>query len=314
MALQTTGSAGLSPEMKTFYDRVLLRRTVPSLLYAQFGQKRPIPANGGKTIEFRKFSGLAVAKTALTEGQLYTNLKDITVTSTTATIAQYGDAVGFSDLVSTTTIDPVLTETTQILGEQSAETIDELVRDVLVAGTNVTYAGGRTSRGAVTASDVMSPAEVRKAVLLLKLARAPKINGKYHAIIHPRQAYDLINSTEWRDAQNYNRTGRIFDGSLGELYGVVFWETDKAPELLNQGAGSTVDIYQAMFFGAEAYGIVDLAKHNLRTIYKALGSAGTADPLEQQQTMGWKVAFATKILQDMFLLRYETAASTAVNV
>lgn len=313
MALNTTGSSGLSNQMKTFYDRVLLRRTVPTLLFAKFGQQRPIPANNGKTIEFRKFSGLAVAKNALTEGALYTNLKDITSTTVTATVAQYGDAVGFSDLVSTTTIDPILTETTQILGEQSAETIDEIIRDVLVAGTNVSYAGGRTSRVTLTAADVLTPAEVRKAALILKLSRAPKIGGKYHAIIHPRQTFDLMNSTEWRDAQNYHQTGRIFEGSLGELYGVVFWETDKVPELLNAGAGGTVEVYQSMFFGAESFGIVDLAKHNLRTIYKALGSAGTADPLEQQQTMGWKVTFTAKILQDLFLLRYETAASTASN-
>lgn len=314
MALNTTLSAGLAPEMKTFYDRLLLVRTVPMLFYAKFGQKRPIPANGGKTIEFRRFSGLAVAKTPLTEGTLYTGLKDLTVTAVTATVAQYGDAVGFSDLVSTTTIDPILTETTEILGEQSSETIDELVRDVVVAGTNVAYAGAHTARNQILAASVLTPQEVRKAVLNLKLNRAAKIGGKYHAIIHPRAEYDLISTAEWREAQNYAQTGRIFSGAIGELYGVVFWVTDKAPELPNAGATSTVEVYQSMFFGAQAFGIVDLAKHNLRTIYKALGSAGTADPLEQQQTMGWKVAFTAKILNDLFMVRLEHAASTATNV
>jgi N4-gp56 family major capsid protein len=155
MALNTTASGGLSDEMKTFYDRQLLIRTVPKLLHTKFAQKRTIPRRGGKTIEFRKFDGLAVATTPLTEGDPPT-LKDLTVTATTATIAQYGDAVGFSDLVSTTTIDPILTETVEILAEQAAETIDEVVREVLVAGTTVQYAGGAANRAAITASDTFT--------------------------------------------------------------------------------------------------------------------------------------------------------------
>lgn len=124
---------------------------------------------------------------------------------------------------------------------------------------------------------------------------------------------DLQNTTEWRDAQLYNRTNRIFDGSLGEMYGIKFWATDKASYVADAGSGSTVDIYLTLVFGQNAYGIVDLSGHNLRTIYKPLGSAGTADPLDVQQTMGWKVTFGTKILQQAFMLRYECAASTGSN-
>lgn len=313
MALQTTSSPGLSAEMKTFYDRLLLERTVPSLLYAQFGQARNIPAGSGKTIEFRRFVGIATATVPLTEGALYTNLKDLTVTSITATIAQYGDAIGFSDLVETTTIDPLLTETTEILGEQAAETIDEIVRDVVVAGTTVVYASTAVSRVTVGSAMTLSPAEVRRVVLQLKLNRAKKIGGFYQCIAHARSTYDLISSAEWRDAQNYGQTGRIFDGSIGTMYGVKFWETDKAKVFVDAGVGGTVDVYAAMFFGQNAYGIVNLAGQNLHTIHKPLGSAGTADPLEQQQTMGWKAGFVTKILNDAFMVRYEHATSTGAN-
>lgn len=55
----TTGSTGtgneLSHEMKTYYDKSLdLTLAGPRLVHDQFGQKRPIPKNGGKTIEFKK--------------------------------------------------------------------------------------------------------------------------------------------------------------------------------------------------------------------------------------------------------------------
>ena len=152
MALNTTATGTLSAEMKTFYDKLLLERTTPTLQYTNFAQKRGIPKNGGKIIEFRKFAALAVATTPLTEGTPPT-LKDLTVTAITATIAQYGDAVGFSDLVSTTTIDPILKETTEILAEQAQETIDEICREVLVAGTTVIYANDATSRTTVGTND-----------------------------------------------------------------------------------------------------------------------------------------------------------------
>ena len=308
--LNTTGSAGLSVTMRTFYDRVLLERTTPVLLFAKFGQKRPIPKGEGKTINFRRFGALAVATTPLVEGALFTNLKAVSMSEITAEVDQYGDAVGFSDLVSTTTFDPVLTETTEVLGEQAAETIDQIIRDIVTAGTSVQYASSATSRGTVTSAMTLTPAEVREAVLQLKINRAKKIDGFYQAIIHPRQEHDLISSSEWREAQNYGQTGRIFDGSIGTLYGVKFWVTDVAPVYDGEGAAG-VDVYGAMFFGQHAFGIVDLAGHNLRTIYKPLGSAGTADPLDQQQTMGWKVTFTAKILNDLFMLRLETGASTS---
>lgn len=313
MALQTTGSAGLSDEMKTFYDRVLLERTVPQLIFMKFGQRRNIPKRGGKTIEFRRFASLANATTPLTEGTP-PELKDLTVSAVTATVAQYGNAVGFSDLVSTTTIDPILTETAEILADNAAETLDALTQAVLVAGTVVQYAGAATSRATIAAGDTMDAAEIREAVLTLKLGRARKIDGFYQALIHPRIAHDLQGTTEWIEAQQFAGSARIFDGSLGTLYGVKFWESDVAPVLADAGAGSTVDVFQTVILGANAWGRVNLAGHNLRTYFKPLGSAGTADPIDQQQSMGWKTGFVAKILNDGFMIRIESSASTADNV
>lgn len=322
MALQTTGSAGLSDEMKTFYDRMLLERTVPNLVHAKFGQTKRIPANGGRIIEWRKFSALSTATTPLIEGTLYSDLKDITVTAITGTVSQYGDAVGFSDLVSTVAIDPILAETTKILAEQAAQTIDELVRDVLVAGTTVEYANAAANRAAVAAGDDFaqmdgaggtqaggSLADLRLIALTLELNRARKIGGYWQVITHPRVMFDIQASTEWREAQLYNQTNRIFDGSVGEIYGMKFWVTDVAKVFTAAGAGS-INVYSMLVFGQDAFGIVELSGHNLQTIYKPLGSAGTSDPLNQQQTMGWKATFGTKILQQAFMLRYECSVST----
>lgn len=317
MTLQTSASVGLTSEMKVYYDRRLIARALPTLLYAKFGQRRGIPKGNGKTIEFRKFASLGVSKTALTEGSPPAG-QSLSVSAITATIAQYGDVIFFSDLVSTVSFDPILEETTDLLSEQSAESIDEIVRDALMLGTNVQlWDGSRAARINIASTDILNVAAVRRAVLTLNLARASKINGDFQAIIHPRQAHDLMGTTEWLQAQQYaaarGDSNRIFEGSLGSLYGVRFWVSDKAPFVADVGAGSTVDVYQALFFGANAFGIVDLAGHNLQSIYKPLGSAGAADPLNQKQSMGWKVAFTTRILSDEFMVRVETSTSTGAN-
>jgi len=313
VAIQTTGSSGLTPEMKTYYDRTLLLRTTPILLYNKFAQMRSIPKHGGKTIEFRKFAPLTPQTDPIVEGALFTDLKNLTVTAITATIAQYANAIGFSDLVSTTTFDPILTETTELLAENAAETLDELHRDVLLTGTTVQYAANRAGRSSIQAGDTLTVAEIREAALTLKLNRARKIGGFYHAIIHPRTAYDIQGTTEWVTANNEHETGRVFDGSLGTLYGVKFWETDKAEPWENAGSGGTVEVFPTLFFGSNAYGSVKLAGHNLRTIYKSLGSAGTMDPTDNQQTLAWKAAMVCLILDDAFMVRVEHSCSTATN-
>ncbi len=314
MTLQTTLLAGLAPEMKTYYDRRLIARALPTLLHAKFAQRRTIPRRGGKTIEFRKFSSLGVSKTALTEGTPPAG-QSLTVTAITAAVLQYGDGVKFSDLVRTTTIDPILEETTDLLAEQASESIDEIVRDALVLGTSVQYwDGSRVARVNIIAADTLNVAVIRRAVLTLTLNRARKIDGMYHAIIHPRQAHDLQGTAEWVNAQIAGeRTGRVQSGALGSLYGVTFWVSDKSNLVVNGGVGGTVDVYQALFFGADAYGVVALESHNLETIFHPLGSAGTSDMLNQQSSMGWKVAFTTKIISDEFMVRVETSTSTGAN-
>ena len=82
----------LSAEMKTFYDMTLIDEASAQLVHDQFGQKRPIPAGSGKTIEFRKFTALPKATDALTEG-VTPDGKRLDVTAVTATVNQYGDYI-----------------------------------------------------------------------------------------------------------------------------------------------------------------------------------------------------------------------------
>lgn len=222
----TTGSAYLSPEMKTYYDTELLENAKAALVHSKFGKKQPLPANKGKTVEWRKFTSYGKATTPLTEG-VTPDGNTMEVTAITATIAQYGDYTTVSDVLDATAIDPIILECTKAHGAQAGLTKDTLVRDVLHTGTNVMYASG-SSRTGLTNSDKLTGALVAAAATNLKKQNTPKDNGYYNCIIHPSVAYDLQQDADWKAANTYVDRSRLLDGELGTLHGVRFFESTEA--------------------------------------------------------------------------------------
>ena len=85
--LNTT--ATMSQEMKTFYEKRLIDQAEPRLVHDQFADYYPVPQNGGKTIEFRKYDSLPKASTPLTEG-VTPNGQTLNVTTITSDLHQYG--------------------------------------------------------------------------------------------------------------------------------------------------------------------------------------------------------------------------------
>jgi N4-gp56 family major capsid protein len=275
----------------------------------KWAQKKPIPRNGGKTINFRRFSPLSHATTPLTEGVTPAG-NTLTMTEIEATLAQYGDFLEFSDVLDLTAIDPVLDEAADLLGEQSAQTLDVIARDVLAAGTTVQYAGGKTSRATITATDLLTVDEVRKAVRTLKRNNVKPLDGRnYVAVVEPGTTYDLQSDAKWQEPSQYSKAEQIWSGEIGRLYGVRFVETSYAKKFAGAGA-SGADVYGTLIFGKDAYGMSDVESSGaVKNIIKPLGSAGSSDPLDQRSTSGWKALFVIKILEQLAILRIEHAVS-----
>lgn len=300
---QTYG--GLTAEQKTFYNRTLLSRLVPTLVFAKYGQKKSAPKHEGDTMNFRKFNSLDAATTPLTEGVTPAG-KSLSVTAVTAKVEQYGDYVEISDKLDMVGIDPVLTETGELLGEQAGLTLDTVVRDIVCAGTNVQYAGGKTSRATVTKSDVLNSTEVRKAVRTLRKANAKPIDGKsFVGVVGPDGEYDLMSDPLWQDVSKYAASTQIFDGELGKLGGVRFVRASNTTVFAGEGDSSS-DVHATMIIGKDAYGIVDVeGSSKPQMIVKPHGSSGTADPLNQRATSGWKALFTAKRLEELAMVRIE---------
>ena len=308
-----TQDQDLSAEMKTFYDKNLIRLAEPKMIHDQFGQKRPIPGGNGKTIEFRKFNALPAvpATMELLEG-ITPDGQNYGVTAITATVKQYGGYITTSDMLNLTAYDNNMQEIMKLLASQAGRVSDTITRDILQAGTNVMYAGtatARTGTGGLASTDVLTIEDIKKAVRWLKRNNAETINGDYVAIVHPDVVYDLMNDSEWIDANQYAGSGRIFEGEVGKMYGVRFVESTQAKIY----KPATLPIYGTLVLAANAFGVTSINGGGIETIVKQLGSGGTADPLNQRATAGWKLNKTATILTQEYMVRIESAATYGAN-
>lgn len=231
--LNATGN-DLSAEMKTYYEKRLLDAAEPNLVHDQFGTKYPIPKNGGKTIEFRKYSALGKALTPLTEGVTPAGNK-LNVDTILATVDQYGDWIQISDVLDLTAIDRNVEQATRLLGAQAGRTLDTITREVLMGGTNVHFAPSAAApatpikrRVDLKGDCLLTIDAVLKAVAELRAMNAPTFNGDYVGIIHPYVAADLMRSEKWQDWHKYTTAEDMYNGEIGKIGGVRFVETTEA--------------------------------------------------------------------------------------
>ncbi|MBQ6703370.1 MAG: N4-gp56 family major capsid protein [Clostridia bacterium] len=219
---------------KTFYDRQLLESAKTRFVHAKYGQKRPIPRNSGKRVEFRKWNLFDAndAVEALQEGVTPTG-QALSQSNVEVEVAQYGAYVEVSDLLDMTGYDQVISESAELLGEQLGTVVEWVTRDAMNAGTNVQYANGKTGRSAITASDKLTVAEIRKAVRTLKKAKARPFGEEgrkphFICICSPEATFDLQSDALWQDVSKYSCAEQIYSGEIGRLFGVVFVESTEA--------------------------------------------------------------------------------------
>lgn len=312
----TTETGSLSAEMKTFYEKRLLDQAEPLLVHNQFGDKYPIPAGSGKKIEFRKYSALPKALTALTEGVTPAG-NSLTVTTVEGTVKQYGDWIQLSDMLQMTAIDNNVVQATKLLSSQAGRTLDTVTREVLAGGTNVIYApkvvdGAETevlSRSTLTPECVLTPFVVMRAAATLEAMNTPKIDGSYVLIIHPYCRETLQESPGWVDVVKYKEGNNTFSGEIGKIGDVRVVTTSEA-KIINDSTCPVVEsttyysVFTSLLLGANAYGVTELENGGLQHIVKQLGYG--EDPLNQRSSCGWKATSVAVRLCEEYMVRIES--------
>lgn len=308
-----TTDSGLSGEMKTYYEDTLLDEAEPNLVHDQFGDSYPIPKGKGKVIEFRKYDSLPKALTPLTEG-VTPNGNKLSMTTTTAEIAQYGDYIVTSDILDMTAIDNNVVQATKVLGSQAGRTLDTITREVLAGGTNVLYApkisGGAetvvTSRKNLDETALFTPDLCFQAHAILKTMLTPLIDGCYVAIIHPYVAYDLMRNEEWISVNKYSNSEKIFNGEIGKMANIRFVQSTEAKIWKDSTCPDGLAVFSTLILGAHAYGVTEVQGGGLQHIVKQLGYGD--DPLNQRASVGWKATKTAKRLVEQYMIRVESCS------
>lgn len=308
--MPNTTRTEIPAEVNNFYDRAMLERAVPAFIHNRFCQVRDIPANSGtNVIKFRKYGALTAQTTALSEGVTPTG-SQLSVTDITATVKYYGDYVTITDVVQTETYDPVLTEAAEVLGEQAGDSLDQLCRDIMAAGTTIQWASTATADNEVTAAMKLTRDEIRQAVRTLRGNNAKVITnmidpstgystipvGKsYIGIVSEDSAYDLEDATGFIPVEKYPSQANVMPDEIGACANVRFIMTTNAYQLATAGLNSN-PVHYTIILGKNAVAQTRIGGNALINIVKPLGSAGTADPLNQRSTSGWKASYVAKIL------------------
>lgn len=300
-----SGHNQLSAEDKIFYERALIERLLPVLNFYKDAQKKKLPKNSGTTMNFRKFNSLTAPTSSLSEG-VTPDGNDLNITNINAVVKQEGDYVVISDLIQMTGIDPIITETSEVLGEEAGEVVDNRIQEAISKGTNVFYAGGVETRSAVTAA--LTGTDIKKIVRKLKNAKAKRFaDGFYHMQVDPSMAYDLMEDPFWTDVSKYAKPEQMAKGELGKMHGMKFFETTN----LKTVEVSDKEIHIGYAYGKDSYACVDLegGAGKPEIIVKPNGSAGSADPLDQRASAGWKNCFTAVITQPEALVRVESCVN-----
>ena len=302
-----SGSYALKPD--AYYDRLLLKMLRQlEFHYSKYAIEKSLPKNFGDTINWRRFKKLELAPDLglLTEGVTPTGKSGISGEQITAVIAQYGEVMYFTDLVDLQQLDDVRREYTIELGYIAQETLDRIVRNTLVAEGSAFFAGGEANFDALVAQTAVSARpsidEFRKIVLGFKkdfVSGVRGASGRYVALISPEVMFALFDDERMHQFMSYGQTNApLSDGVAVDMFGIRFEEVLNAPVV--EG------MHDSIVLAEEAYAITKLqGEGNVRVITKGLGSAGVDDPLDQRQSIGYKITgFSSKVLRQESVVNY----------
>ena len=310
----TNGGTLFSDGTRLVYSREIEFKALPIMRFSQFAtQKTELGVEPGLTISMLTYDNLKLGG-ALQEMQnmstqaLSGSMKQITV-------QEHGNAVSNSELLIQSSFDDIMATTTTLLGRDYALVMDCELRDVALSGTNIVYAGGKASREAITEADKLQVSTIKDAIEVLATNNAPKYQNLYWiCFVHPHQSRDLRDDSAWINASNYGAPEQLFTGEIGRIDDTRFIETtlmcngkagvaDPAHKAdLVKGAGeeaNQTDIYQAVIFGDQYYGIAWSLPVELR-------DNGVED-FGRKRSLAWYAIWGTGLLHNDYGVVIETA-------
>ena len=315
-------------------EGTMLEHAEPILVLDKFGDTKPLPKNKADTITFRRPVPYTVSTSQLVEG-VTPAPKQITYENVSVQMGQYGDLVEISDKIVDMAEDPVLANASMLAGEQAAETKELILWGVLRAGTNVFYSGTGTPATRAAVNSTITLNLQRAVVRALKSQRArsittmisasPKFGTEavapaFIAFGHTDCEQDIRDMDGFTPVERYGNFSPVSDYEVGKVEGVRYILSPVLEPFLAAGSGTlngmvsagsaNVDVYPLIFISKNCYGTVPLkGAGSMNPTVINPGTVSAADPLGQRGYVGWKMYFASLILNEAWINRVEVGVT-----
>jgi N4-gp56 family major capsid protein len=301
----------------------------------RYGQVDPQPKNNTRIRKYRRYESLARASSPLAEGVTPTG-KKLSYTDIECTLEQYGDVVILTDVVKDTHEDNVLMSTMDVMGEQAAETVEEVRLNFMRAGTNAFFANNAANRAAVNSPPVRGDLrriyrsfKRQKARTITQIVKASAkistepVGEAYFAIGHTDLDSDIRSISGFVPVENYSDSMNAQPGEIGKIENFRFVLTSMVDPWLQAGTSGTTylsggeavsvaanaDVYPLLFIARDSYAIVPLQGMNSVTVMVRNPSPVIGDELAQRGFASWKTYQTGTILNQNWLARLECAAT-----
>ena len=299
-----TTTTQLDSEIEFFYDRVLLENARAQFVFGMFGVRKNLPSKSSLSMKFRRAGTLSAATVPITEGQ-EPNADVLSKTDIMVTLSQYAAVVHITDLCDLTVINGPFTIAAEEQSFQMFTTVDNLTRDVLIAGASITtFTNGDPNAGLPNEIDIDSivttlmgsnASKITKLVLAGRAQATLPVAPSYWAIGHTDLRPAIKNVSGFVHTKNYASQGSVHSAEYGATDEVRWMLTTEADPLVG---GQTDSYYEVPFLAKNAYATVNLGAGNAKNIRKPFGYN---DALNLRAASGWKLIYAARILNDTFI-------------
>lgn len=233
------------------------------------------------------------------------------------TIQEYGNATLHTLKLQELAFTRPTEELTELIGRNMYDSIDQIVRSVADAGTNILWVNGGVLQTAntvtpgtdvqVVTTDLLTRGPAVAAVKILQRAKVmPKQGGQYVSVIHPDVAYDLQaenSATAWNAPHTFGGdTAAIYSGTVGDYQGARYIQTTRATTTLT--GASSGKVYSTYYFGRQA-----LVSAEVQSAHVVVGPM--VDKLKRFYPLGWYALAGWSIYRSAALVTVRTSSTLA---
>jgi N4-gp56 family major capsid protein len=318
MANVFTDTTAMSNTVQAMFDKKFEFALRSQPMFRALADKHPSDlTSAGQSMTLFRYADLAVATAPLTEAVDPDAVAIGNPTTTTLTLAEYGNPVLRTRKLMLTSITDVDPGIANIIAFNAADSVDVIVQTVLRGGSNlvqlqggttayVTNATVSTAAATMVGTDIMKSPLIRLSVAKLRTNKAvPKRDGLFGGFIHPEVSHDLRAETgaaAWRDPHVYSAAGNIWAGEIGAYEGAFWIESPRCYQAVDAGASTTVRRFRTYIAGQQA-----LAEAVADEFHIVAGPI--TDKLGRFRPLGWYGMAGWALYRQEALVRVETSSS-----